>query len=327
MAYYIYPTYNPKRDKSGNLYIKYFRESFEHSDRVVNRMNSLGISSVLFNLDANIFIFHWVDLIPYKRLGLIQTLFFIFSLNIIQLKKKKIVWVLHNKMSHKGFNPLVERLMRIMSKSANVVITHSSEGVLFYNNEFIKPKNQVISHIPHPIYSQDLLINPKVKIEWDYIIWGGIGPYKRVFEFLSYVKGQVFFKDKKILICGKCSDIDYLNKIKSVLNSNITFINEFVPEEQLRSYILASQCILFTYGSETVLSSGALIYSLNFNKRIIAPRVGNFMDLGKVVDCFDEFSEIEFIDITKAPDTNILCDYLLSNKWENLSDKIKALLS
>ena len=78
MKTFIYPTYDSKRDKSGNLYIDSFRKAFESDPRfkVCNtwaRSETLGL---LLNLRASLFILHWVDLIPSKPLGWLQTLFF-----------------------------------------------------------------------------------------------------------------------------------------------------------------------------------------------------------------------------------------------------------
>ena len=83
MKTYIYPTYTPSRDKSGNLYIKYFHDSFGKSNKfkVVNRCWQIGIASLFFNLDVEIFIIQWIDLIPGKRFGKVQ--FFIFLMKFL----------------------------------------------------------------------------------------------------------------------------------------------------------------------------------------------------------------------------------------------------
>ena len=71
MKLYIYPTFNPQRDTGGNLYLKFFHDSFKLYPQynLVNRLWQIGISSIYFNLDADTFIIQWVDKIPFKRLA------------------------------------------------------------------------------------------------------------------------------------------------------------------------------------------------------------------------------------------------------------------
>jgi hypothetical protein len=317
---YIYPNYNPKKDKSGNLYIKYFKDSFIAEPTIVVRDNfwQIGVASAFFNLRSNIFIFHWVDLIPFKKFGTIQFVIFQILLFVLKVLQKKIVWVLHNKRAHKASHKLVDKGMKIMAKNADLVITHSSEGVDFFKKNF--SYNTKITYIPHPVYSSEIFSSKEIK--WDYIIWGGIGKYKRVFEFLEFVKNNNELSQKKILIAGKCNNYEYLQKINSVLGKNITFINRFIPEYELQELIMQSKAILFTYSSDSVLSSGALIYSLNFNKRIIGPYSGNFKDLQGIVNCYLSFEDIEKISIEEVQDRILIEKYLKNNTWEKFSELI-----
>lgn len=92
MKLYIYPTFNPQKDTGGNMYIKNFHESFTKlkSQYVLkNRFWKVGIASIFFNLDAKVFIIHWVDKIPFKRMGKIQFYFFSFCNFYTKIAKEK----------------------------------------------------------------------------------------------------------------------------------------------------------------------------------------------------------------------------------------------
>ncbi|MFI8380439.1 hypothetical protein [Leeuwenhoekiella sp. NPDC079379] len=321
-VYYIYPTYNPDKDTSGNLYIKYFTESFiENEDYVSNCNVKLGIISAFTNLKAEVFIFNWVDLIPYKRYGSIQTILFIFLLPLLWILNKKLVWILHNKQSHYGPNYLVTKVMDLMARFADVVIVHSQEGVEFFNEKYAAKFGFKVRHIPHPVYSQK--IHAHIDEKWDYIIWGGIGPHKKILEFLEYVEQSSFFRDKKILICGQGQNENYASKIMSKTNTNIHFINRFITDKELKDLISSSRSTLFTFSPDSVLSSGSLIYSLNFNRRIIGKNVGNFRDLKGIVNCYDTFDEIEKIDISKPQNREAVCSYLEENTWNKFPNKLE----
>lgn len=325
MKVYIYPTYTPRRDKSGNLYIKYFHQSFQKEDGIetVNRLWKIGISSIAFNLDAEVFIIQWVDLIPSKRLGKIQFLLFLFLILLISLMNKKIVWILHNKRAHNNKSQWVDFGMSFMAKYATCVVTHSEEGVTFFNKHYPEYRGKCY-YIPHPVYTTNIYTSETVK--YDYVIWGSVSRRKRILEFLRFVNNSGFMKSKKILICGKCNDEAYAREIYPYVeeNPNICYINKFLDDDLLRQTITKGKVILFTYNADTVLSSGALIYSLNFCKPIIGPNVGSFADLQEIVSVYNTFSDIPLIKV-KANETACI-DYIKENQWQYFPKKIMNIL-
>lgn len=320
---YIYPTYTPSRDKSGNLYIKYFHEAFDQdaSYKVVNRFWQIGIASLLFNLDAKLLIIQWVDLIPGKKFGKIQFVFYLCLIFFARLLGKKIVWVLHNKHAHKGKSRLVDFGMKFMAKRASSVVAHSEEGVSFFNRSYPNYIGKCF-YIPHPVYSNNA--HPESKLEYDYIIWGGIGRRKLVAEFLEYAVQSDFFKDKKIFIAGYCSDEAYAQRIFAQTSNSVVFENRFFSDAELVEAIGKAKFILFTYCAESLLSSGALIYSLNFYKNIIGPKAGSFADLKGIVSCYETFKDIEkiqYIDNRRMIDL-----YIRDNSWNSFPAKVLKLM-
>lgn len=322
MKIYIYPTYTPSRDKSGNLYIKYFHDSFKNipSIKRLNHFWKIGICSVLFNLSSDLFIIQWIDLIPLKRYGKVQFCIFLFSIKLLSILKKKIIWVLHNKHAHNSNSKLVDIGMSFMAKYSTAVVVHAKEGISFFDKMFPCYKGKC-HYIPHPVYMTKIYESDK--IEWDFIIWGNISRRKNILDFIKFTRHNSFFKDKKILICGKCNDLSYDSLIRKILVSNITYINSFISDEKLIDYIKKSRCILFTYKTSSLLCSGALIYSLNFNKPIIGPNVGNFLDFKGIVQCYNSFADIPQLVLKNSPE--IICQYIKSNTWDKFPQKIMAI--
>ncbi len=328
MKTYIYPTYNPERDTSGNMYIKYFHDSFDKEVELVNKKAYLGISSLFFNLGASVFIIHWVDLIPLKRYGLIQTFLFLVALSLLLIKRKKIVWVLHNKAPHRKPQNLLDKfkdflvhmLIYVMSRASNFIITHAREGVSFIKGLHKKINRNKVKYVPHPVYSQKLELSKTIK--WDYVVWGGISKYKNIAQLFDIISKSDKLQKRKFLVCGKCTDDNYLNELNQKKPNNVTFINEFVSDAELTDYLKTTKAILFTYKLDTVLSSGALIYSFNFCKTIIGPNGGSFCDYPSIVSCYDSLDEICKIDIEKKPDVEYVRSYIHENCWDLLSIKI-----
>lgn len=320
MNIYIYPTYTPSRDKSGNLYIKYFYEAFQNKRdvKVVNRLWQIGIASIAFNLDADMFIIQWVDLIPRKRLGKMQFVFFLLLIELISILKKEIVWVLHNKRAHDKKSHWVDYGMGFMARHATCVITHSEEGVSFFNERYPTYKGKC-HYIPHPVYTSQ--IYPSKNIVYDYIIWGTVSRRKNVLEFVKFAVNSDEMKSKRILIAGRCGDSKYAKEISNTIaDSHIVFENRFFSDEELRVLISQSKIILFTYNGESVLSSGALIYSLNFCKPIIGPNVGSFADLKSIVSVYNNFAEIPHLDLKSNEEA---CRrYIYENLWKSFPAKL-----
>lgn len=325
MKTYIYPTYTPSRDKSGNLYIKYFHDSFkaDASFEVVNRFWQIGIGSLAFNLDAELLIIQWVDLVPGKRLGKIQFVFFLILMMLSKLMNKKIIWILHNKSAHQGKSKFVDIGMNLMANVSTVVFAHSKEGITFFNEKYPKYKGKCY-YIPHPVYSQQII--PSKNLVYDYIIWGNISKRKNILDFIQYAVSCSFFENKKIIICGNCPDKGYDQKIRHVisLQKNITYINKFISDEELASLIAESRSILFTYNTESVLSSGALVYSLNFCKPIIGPDAGSFKDEPEIVCTYKNFSDIPKIEL--SDNTEACREYIKNNGWKAFPQKVLSLM-
>lgn len=319
MKLYIYPTYTPSRDKSGNLYIKFFHDSFKQTQgiQLVNRIWKIGISSLLFNLDAKIVIIQWVDLIPQKKFGMFQSIALIILLKLCKIIGKKIVWILHNKRAHARESKMVDYIMKFMAKVSDDVVVHSSDGVLFFDAKYPKYAGKC-RFIPHPVYNDKEYdsITPK----YDYIVWGGINRHKINISFFDIVKKSEILSKRSFLLCGKCSDTILAELIKNKKGDNIDFENRFLTDEELRDRISKSRCILFLYSEDSLLSSGAVIYSINFCKPIIGPNAGNFADLTNIVSTYDALEQIQ--DIVFRDNKKYCMEYIKDNTWDKFPKKL-----
>ena len=321
MKIFIYPTYDPKRDKSGHLYIAYFRKAFDASKRfaVCNSFPPSETLGLLLNLRAKVFVLHWVDLIPSKPLGFLQVLFFKAGVLAARLRGAKIIWVLHNKNAHDDKSSRPARLMDWIAGRADAVLTHSEEGCRFFRIRYPDLKIPC-RYIPHPVYDSRPVKGQSDSFDWDYIVWGTVTARKGVLEFVRFVASCKELENKKILICGRCRDTALDNSIRQALPSNILYENRFLTDAELEDRISRSRMILFTYEPGSVLSSGALIYSLNFLRPIIGPRVGSFMDMDGIVSCYDRFEDIPSLEQPAGFRKNIE-DYLSTQRWEDFPER------
>ncbi|TAJ11263.1 hypothetical protein DMA11_17615 [Marinilabiliaceae bacterium JC017] len=319
-SFYVYPTYTPERDKSGNTYIRDFADAFSGQYRVHNEKGKLGIISVFFNLKADYFIFHWVDLIITKQKGHLQVLFFFIEIKLLRLLKKKVIWVLHNKKPHRINSKLAMYCMKVAAHHSDIIICHAKEGREFVEQKYGLKCGEKVRYIPHPVYS-DKIVDSLPK-KWDIVIWGTIARYKNIVPFLRFVKQSGKFKQFKILVCGYCPDKEYEKEILEELSLNICYVDRFLTDDELQNELRATTSILFTYKLDSVLSSGALVYSLNFNKKIIGPSGGAFQDLMPMVTCYDTFEDLEQVDFNEKVSVDYYQEYLSQNTWDKVPLKI-----
>ena len=322
MKIFIYPTFNPKVDV--NAYTRLFHEAFMNAANwtYVNRLGRLSVMGIWANMDADVMVLNWPENVVKRKFPNIQMCLLILGVNVARLLNKKIIWVMHNKHHHGGVSIRGQWLMKIMSEKATFVMTHSKEGVRHFNDTYLPEKGKCF-YLPHPVYTTRIF--PKSVPEWDYIIWGSIEPRKNILEFIEYTGRSSFFRDKRILICGKCKDEGYFSRIESLCGKNITLLNKRVDDEELEGYISRSKMVLFTYSIGSMLSSGALVYSINFLKPIIGPKVGSFVDMIGITATYESFADIEHI----APwDNSLECkEYIEENTWANLPGKLLNMLN
>lgn len=310
---YFYPI---NKDIKNNTYANHFVDALSKKNDVVNFNAERKLVADLWKYRfADVFILNWPENLAFGNNKLIKAICYALLLLIHRCRGKKIIWIFHNKFPHEGHNTVSKFLMKFNARISTLIVTHSKEGQDYCRQKYYK-KSEII-YYPHPVYPEYEVFNESIK--YDVIIWGTVKKYKRILEFLQFY--NVFNKERnyKLLLCGKCDDPVYVAEINKHLNDNIEYINDLVPYEDLNSYISASENILFTYNDQSVLSSGALIYSLPFKKKIIAPNKGAFKDLSELgcVVTYHEFDQIfEIIDNRYDINTQNIDSYLKEYTWE-----------
>jgi len=314
-AYY----YPHSRIKTTTPYFDFFMDGLGDRILFVNRDQASGIGIVdiiryLRKIDVAILNFP-EDMID-KRFGNLQFIAFItFIVPFLKLSGRKLVWTMHNSRSHSESNRRVKDfLFSYLIRKSDIIIMHSRAGeeiVSLQNKKYLDK----VFYFPHPVKNmgiQAAVASP----EYDFIIWGAIAPYKGVDAFVKFIFEHPEYHKYRVLVVGKIKTPELEEEIRKYLTPNITLINRFVDDEELKDYILSARTVLFPYNHESVLASGALVYSINFRKAIIGPNTGAFADLSKdgLVFNFEEYSDIFDID-TSGFSTKLFDAYAEKVSW------------
>ncbi len=327
---YIYPITARLKSGSYNPYIDNFIGSAGKYIEFLNKdhPSNTGIFNIVKYLRKADYIFlNWIVDITDKKGGYFQFLFIIMIIFLKRLLKIKIVYVLHNKISHDKKNyGLKKFLFRDMIRNADYILTHAREGL----NEVERNDKKSLKKArfyAHPLKSDILTFDDEP--QFDILIWGSILPYKNIDTFLEFLHETGQSDKYKIQIVGKASSQDYFGELSKFQNSNISITNDYISFERLKELIKLTKVIVFTYSNESVLSSGALMDSISFGAKVIGPDTGAFKDLAGegIVETYRDFEDL-VIKIDRSLSKNISIDkvkiqaFIEDNSWEKFAERL-----
>lgn len=337
MTFTIFPHLPFHPDAKPNPYIQDFIATLNKRQNTVvvnpSHKNPL-LSLFLCRQWGDIFVFNWFESIPDFKYGRLQAFIAILLIFILRLRRKKIVWVLHNKRPHDAKHLwLKKRLTRFIAYRADLILTHAQDGVDLVRTIFPSAAHKV-HFINHPTKNRLPQASLSLPVIYDLLIWGHISKYKGIFEFAEFVKQHpTQMGHLRICIVGDCTQEKVFNTLQSLVPSNITCIRHSPTFEELGRYIRQSHFVLVPYQPESILSSGILMDSLSFGAKVIGPHTGSFKDYeheNKLnVHTFTSFKEIPKI-ISNEKDTQVNLEqyarFLEENNWEHFADKLIGLL-
>ncbi|MCB9014420.1 MAG: glycosyltransferase [Lentimicrobiaceae bacterium] len=325
---YIYPNtkirvnkelYNPYIDDLVQAFGNYFH--FLNAGDKTNK----GILNMLFYFRrTDILFLNWIENLPDKRFGTLQSALFILLLYAYKLSGKKVIWTVHNKESHNNRGQFMKNLFfRLLPLKTDKMITHSTEGITYI--ETIAPgMGHKVMYFPHPVKNRmNLKKNNQPTI--DILIWGTIAEHKAIDKFLAYLYEQKLENKYAIHIIGKIYSPDYADVIMKYANDKIIIENRFATQSELSELINQSSIILFTYESKYVLSSGVLMDTIAQGGFSVGPCTGAFSDLEKegIVKTFSSYPELISIinEKTNAPSVSndIFTSFITRYSWDNFA--------
>jgi len=328
---YLYPISAYTEKMVYNPYLDNFMNSLENTYRFVNRRSpsKIGFLDIVFNyLKVDCVFLNWIEDLPDKKGGWIQTLFFIKMFYLLKLRKVKMIWTMHNRLSHYRSNSYLKRfLFKFLLNKTDFILTHSKEGIRFAHELKIKKPGKIL-YLPHPLENRFLQFHPNP--EYDILIWGSIIPYKGIDKFLEYLYNKTIQHQYRIKIAGKVKPSDYKDVINKFCNKNILLDDRYLPEEELQNTIANSKVVLFTYNEDSVLSSGVLMDTLSYGAEIIAPNLGAFKDLNEenIISTFNKYDDLILILNKKLAEkernSESISSFIEENNWQKFADKLSA---
>lgn len=210
----------------------------------------------------------------------------------VKFGKKKLVWTMHNRLSHeKKSGKLSRALTKKIVSLANTLVIHSNISEQILRSQFPNLKTKIV-HIPHPdfvdAYGPMIPESPEKKAaKLKLLFIGAIKPYKNIELLIKVVKN--FPESVHLTIAGNPNSEAYRSKLAKLAGgiSNITLDLEFIPDAELPIYIHQSDLLILPYSLESSLNSGTVILGFSYGRTVICPRIGTIDDLNAGEDVFD----------------------------------------
>lgn len=247
---------------------------------------------LLRNKHINIVHIHWIHEFISQRNKLffiISSIRFLADVLIIRLTGLKIVWTVHNMVSHDSkFVDLELWTRRQFVKLVDKIICLNQITLETITNEYkFDPDKAVV--IPHGHYRD--VYEPLIELNEArkelglsqsgrlYLNFGLLRPYKGIEDLLQvWQKNQDIFTGDTLLIVGKPLDKSYAEKLQKLATeiNGVIIKPHFIKNNKLHLYFSAANVVVLPF--KKILNSGSLILAMSFGKPVIAPRLGGLLE-------------------------------------------------
>lgn len=289
----------------------------------------------------NIFHLHWAYPFIFPGSSYLakfaSTIYFQSILRFIKFCGFKIIWTVHNVLPHEPIFIDDIKARIYLSNIVDTKIIHSNVTKIEMKKYGLNTDNCVT--IPIGNY-QEIYPNTITKLQarklfkisstdFVFVFLSRIEPYKGIEKLLELFK-QHKYPHTKLIIAGKCSDHklkSYLQKYKK--ENNIIIVDNYIPVDEVQNYFNCADAGIFPF--ENITTSSGVLMSLSFGKSIIAPRIGNLIDLPKDVGIFYELTDknglhnsIKYAINNKSTIEKLnqkALNYTNTLSWNNISDK------
>lgn len=219
----------------------------------------------------------------------IRSVSFLLQLLILKILGIKIIWTLHNLRSHETKYQRLEIFFSIiLANVVDMIIAHCDSAKDKIEKTLYVKKEAKIAVIPHGNYInyyKNTVSRNKAREKFDipaldvvFLFFGLIRPYKGVLELIESFD-QLNSGGVKLVIAGKPFDSHMAEMLRdnSQNNANIKIFPEFIPDNEIQTYMHAADVVVFPF--QNIFTSGSVILAMSFGKAIIAPRIGCIPDI------------------------------------------------
>ncbi|MFX1303257.1 MAG: glycosyltransferase family 4 protein [Promethearchaeota archaeon] len=296
----------------------------------------IPISRNLIASKARLIHFHWIknftnfSLHKFKMIE--SSLKFFLDLVLVKyILRRKVLWTVHNILSHELIYPKFEILIRkLFVQFVDHFLVHCESAKKILVKEYGIRKKR-ISVIPHGNYINNYhnqiskkearrLLDLDNK-DFIFLYFGRIRPHKDIELLVQAFKQLKHFNRIKLMVIGNPIKT-YKERITKLLKNvpNILYKLEFIPDNEIQVYMNAADVVTLPY--KRILTSGEALLAMTFKKPIIAPLLGCLNDILDNDNAF-LYKAGDMNDLKKKLEEAIINKYKLSKMAINSLNKAK----
>jgi glycosyltransferase involved in cell wall biosynthesis len=201
----------------------------------------------------------------------------------------RIIWTAHNLYPHeRNSPPWIDYAVRrmVVGLSDRVFVHGRTAGGILERELGVDPDRVVsiahghfLDHYPMQATREEARL--RLGLPLDKGVFAFIGHcrrYKNVTELVAAFQRD--FHDSWLVIAGRCPDDAYRSEIEQLVRSKpdrILFEPRFIDDAELQFFIRAADAVVLPF--RDVLTSGSAILALSFGRPVVAPRIGNLVEV------------------------------------------------
>ena len=282
----------PPPSTVGNKYIDIMIKCIKHINTRVELCEFVDIPSVKHFrnfLDTDYYHLNWYESLPNSAFRFI--FYFIrkfIVLLFLTLCRKKIIFVLHNKLPH-------ETKSRVLSSFIIKSLVIFSHKIIIHSNDSKEVLKSLLSsklwqykivYMPHPHYIGAYPENFENNIDFHkqdtlkLLFVGMLRPYKNIEMLIDTIK-EIGNAKIELLIAGKPLTKAYGESLKQRISDckQIKIDFKFIPDEKICKLLFQSHILVLPYNIESSLNSGVAILAFSNQRTVICPLIGTIKDL------------------------------------------------
>lgn len=256
---------------------------------------------------------HWIDdlieHVYWNRTPIVvsaKLLLFWLDIAIARIRGRRIVWTVHNLISHESPAPDIElRARRLLASVASRLFFHGKSALdrvqaLYRMN--LGPKASIIEHgnyighYPAPRQPTAELRRSRGIADDDVVVlfFGAIRGYKGL-ERLIPAFGGVARRNIRLLVAGKCYSPAIAEKLamETGKDDRVSLTLGFVPEPEVSELFAIADVVVAPF--ERTLTSGSVILAMSMGKALVLPNEARLLDVvsDEGADFFETDAELK----------------------------------
>jgi glycosyltransferase involved in cell wall biosynthesis len=202
--------------------------------------------------------------------------YFILFYPVMKLFGAHLVFLIHDVVPHTGSEmPILDRLTRLAVELSDSFIVFSEDQLKLFASQY--GKTAFVLHLAQSTYYEEYYKEHSIEREpWTVLFFGTVRPNKGLEVLIQAAElARDLIPTLKVIVAGESDEFRQYSK--HIMTPSMYELHlRRIPDNEVGSYFLRSQCSIFPYHDAT--QSGPLLLSLAFNCPVIAANVGGLAE-------------------------------------------------